>query len=219
MGLGGPRPEDNEHRSAAEVRAADEARAPRERCPLNAGIEREPAGDQQCERRQRRQDVVLLPRGEAEEEDRQQSPYCKQQEDTRRGMPAQVVEHLVEMRGAACAEIANDAAEEMRERAERLEEKRRPGHQPHQAQSPEEPQRHGVVIARDAEVQIAQYLLVNEVEPGPAVDVSLGGQRHEEVRSAGRRTGFNRWSSPSWWHRCTSARRSVVSITRTLRAS
>ena len=56
----------------------------------------------------------------------------------------------------------------------------RPGHQPDEAEAPEEPQRDGVVVARNAEVEVAQKLLVDEVEPGPAVDVALRRQWHRE---------------------------------------
>ena len=56
-----------------------------------------------------------------------------------------------------------------------------PRHQPDQAEAPEEVERDGVVVAGDAQVEIAEELLVDEVEPEPAVDVSLGGKRDEEV--------------------------------------
>ena len=56
----------------------------------------------------------------------------------------------------------------------------RPRHEPEEAEAPEEPQRDGVVVARNAEVEVAQKLLVDEVEPEPAVDVALRRQWHRE---------------------------------------
>lgn len=50
-----------------------------------------------------------------------------------------------------------------------------PGHEPDDEESPEEGEGDGVVVAGDAEVEVAEEVLVDEVEPGPAVDVSLGG--------------------------------------------
>ena len=52
-----------------------------------------------------------------------------------------------------------------------------PGHDPDEEESPEEVERDGVVVAGDAEVEIAEEMLVDEVEPGPAVDVTVGGER------------------------------------------
>ena len=51
-----------------------------------------------------------------------------------------------------------------------------PGHDPDEEQSPEEIEGDGVVVAGDAEVEIAEEVLVDEVEPGPAVDVAVGGE-------------------------------------------
>ena len=62
-----------------------------------------------------------------------------------------------------------------------VEEEGRPRHQPDEAEPPEEPERNGVVVAWDAEVEVAQKMLVDEVEPEPAVDVALGRQWYEEV--------------------------------------
>ena len=53
--------------------------------------------------------------------------------------------------------------------------------------SPEEPERHSVVVAGHAQIQVAQHLLVDEVEPRPAVDVAVGGQRHVPVAAPRRR--------------------------------
>jgi hypothetical protein len=49
------------------------------------------------------------------------------------------------------------------------------------AQAPEEPQRRGVVVVRHAQVQVAQQVLVHEVEPEPAAHVAVGRQRHLPV--------------------------------------
>src|ERR1035437_6837862 len=62
-----------------------------------------------------------------------------------------------------------------------LEDERGPGHEPDQAEAPEEPERDGVVVAGDAEVEVAEDRFVDEVEPEPAVDVSLRWQRDGEV--------------------------------------
>ena len=49
-----------------------------------------------------------------------------------------------------------------------------PRHQPDEDESPEERERNGVVVARDAEVEIAEQVFVDEIKPGPAVDVAVG---------------------------------------------
>ena len=56
-----------------------------------------------------------------------------------------------------------------------------PGHEPDEEEGVEEQEGDGVVVAGDAEVEIAEEVLVDEVEPGPAVDVAVGGERHEPV--------------------------------------
>ena len=50
----------------------------------------------------------------------------------------------------------------------------RPGHYPDEEESPEKIEGDGVVVARDAEVEVAEEMLIDEVEPEPAVDVALG---------------------------------------------
>ena len=57
-----------------------------------------------------------------------------------------------------------------------LEEEGRPGHEPDEAEAPEEPEGDGVVVVGDAEVEVAEEMLVHEVEPEPAVDVAVGGE-------------------------------------------
>ena len=56
-----------------------------------------------------------------------------------------------------------------------------PGHQPDEHQAPEEGKGHGGVVAGDAEVEVAEELLVDEIEPGPAVDVVVGGKGDRPV--------------------------------------
>ena len=60
--------------------------------------------------------------------------------------------------------------------ARALEEIGAPGHEPDEEESPEEEEGDGVVVAGDAEVEVAEEMLVDEVEPEPAVDVAVGGE-------------------------------------------
>ena len=62
-----------------------------------------------------------------------------------------------------------------------LEEEGGPGHEPDEAEAPEEPEGGGVVVVGDAEVEVAEEVLVHEVEPEPAVDVAVGGEGDEPV--------------------------------------
>ena len=59
---------------------------------------------------------------------------------------------------------------------EGVEEEGAPGHEPDEEESPEEVEGDGVVVAGDAEVEVAEEVLVDEVEPEPAVDVAVGGE-------------------------------------------
>ena len=59
---------------------------------------------------------------------------------------------------------------------EGFEEEGAPGHEPDEEESPEEIEGDGVVVAGDAEVEVAEEVLVDEVEPEPAVDVAVGGK-------------------------------------------
>ena len=61
-------------------------------------------------------------------------------------------------------------------RGDGVEEVGGPGHEPDEEESPEEIEGDGVVVAGDAEVEVAEELLVDEVEPEPAVDVAVGGE-------------------------------------------
>ena len=54
-----------------------------------------------------------------------------------------------------------------------------PGHEPHAKKSPEEPEGNCVIVTRDAEVEIAEEMLVEEVKPEPAVDVAGRGLRDD----------------------------------------
>ena len=49
------------------------------------------------------------------------------------------------------------------------------GEEPDEEESPEEIEGDGVVVVGDAEIEIAEKVLVDEVEPEPAVDVGVGG--------------------------------------------
>lgn len=65
-----------------------------------------------------------------------------------------------------------------------------PGHEPDEDETEKESERDGVVVAGDAQVEVAEELLVHEVEPGPAVNVAVGGERDlpmavEEGKRAG----------------------------------
>ncbi len=57
----------------------------------------------------------------------------------------------------------------------------RPRHEPDEAETPEEPERGGVVVVWDAEVEVAEQVLVHEVEPEPAADVAVGGEGDDPV--------------------------------------
>ena len=57
-----------------------------------------------------------------------------------------------------------------------LEQERGPGHEPDEAEAPEEPEGGGVVVVGDAEVEVAEEVLVHEVEPEPAANVAVGGE-------------------------------------------
>lgn len=63
-----------------------------------------------------------------------------------------------------------------RDGAEGVEEIRAPGEEPDQEKSPEEIEGDGVVVAGDAEVEVAKEVFIDEVEPEPAVDVAVGGE-------------------------------------------
>ena len=46
-------------------------------------------------------------------------------------------------------------------------------HQPDHQQTPEEPQGHRIVVPRDSSIQIAEHLLIDEVEPKEPVHLPL----------------------------------------------
>jgi hypothetical protein len=62
-----------------------------------------------------------------------------------------------------------------------LEDEGGPGHEPEETESPEEPEGRGVVVVGDAEVEVAEEVLVHEIEPEPAADVAVGGEGDEPV--------------------------------------
>ena len=51
-----------------------------------------------------------------------------------------------------------------------------PGHEPDEEEPPEEGEGDGVVVVGDTEVEVAEEMFVDEVEPEPAVDVAVGGE-------------------------------------------
>ena len=127
------------------------------------GFVAEPCGDEQDERRERGEDVVLLPGGEARRRGAGRRPRCRGAGGCFR-----------RREGADGDERAQGFAPG--DGGEGVEEVGAPGHQPDEEESPEEAERDGVVVAGDAEVEVAEDLLVDEVEPEPAVDVAVGGQ-------------------------------------------
>ena len=68
-------------------------------------------------------------------------------------------------------------AEEGRGPGGGLEDEGGPRHHPDETEAPEEPERGSVVVVGDAEVEVAEDVLVHEVEPEPAVDVAECGER------------------------------------------
>ncbi len=56
-----------------------------------------------------------------------------------------------------------------------------PWHEPEEDKAVEEEDGDGVVVAGDAEVEVAEEVLVDEVEPCPAVDVAVGGEGDEPM--------------------------------------
>jgi len=141
-----------------------------------ADLEREPAGDQEGEWRKRGEDIVFLARGEGEEEEWESGPEEEQEARTGDGG----VEAGEDLGG--CVAACNDGLDPLAERrADGAVEEGRPRHEPDEAESPEEPERRGVIVVGDAEVEVAEEVLVHEVEPEPAADVAVGGKGDEPV--------------------------------------
>jgi len=128
----------------------------------------EPGGDEQDERGNCGENVVLLPGGEREEEHGDEGPEAEEEA---------CAFGLAE--GADGDEWTDGFAPG--DGVEGAEEKGAPGHEPDEDEAPEEKERDGVVVARDTEVEVAEEVLVDEVEPEPAVDVAVGGKRNGPV--------------------------------------
>ena len=124
-------------------------------------------GDEEDHGRKRGEDVVLLASGEREEGERQDCPEDEEEAGALVG-----VEFAGEEAGA------EGAGGERQGAGQGSGEEGGPGHEPDEDEAEEEPEGDGVVVTRDAEVEVAENLLVDEVEPGPAVDVAVGGERH-----------------------------------------
>ncbi len=122
----------------------------------------EPGGDEKDEGWEGGEDVVLLAGGEREEEERDCGPETEEEAGA-----------LGWGEGADGDEGAEGFAPG--DGAKGAEEVGAPGHEPDEEESPEEIEGDGVVVARDAEVEVAEEVLVDEVEPEPAVDVAVGG--------------------------------------------
>ena len=135
----------------------------------------EPGGEEDGESGEGGEDVVLLTRGEGEEEKDDGGPEEEKQSAATLEREVVAAELAAEDLGAA------GAAEEGRGPGGGLEDEGGPGHEPEEAESPEEPEGRGVVVVGDAEVEVAEQVLVHEVEPEPAADVAVGGQGHEPV--------------------------------------
>ena len=87
-------------------------------------------------------------------------------------------------RSLACGDARASRVCRARDRpGDGVEEEGRPGHEPDEAEPPEEPERGGVVVVGNAQVEVAEQVLVHEVEPEPAADVAVGGQRDLPVAS------------------------------------
>ncbi len=134
------------------------------------GAVRQPSPEQDRGPGQGGQDVVLLPRGKRKEERNEGRP------DHQQKTAAAIQREIVTAKLAAPSPRAQGNGP-----ACRFKGKRGPRHQPHQAQPPEQRQRHGVVVVRDAQVQVAEQVFVHEVKPRPTADIAVRGQRHLPV--------------------------------------
>ena len=130
----------------------------------------EGAGDEEDERRERGENVVLLPGGEGEEGEGDGGPEEKEEAGA-----------LVGREGVGAEAGAESSGAERKGFSEGGGKEGGPGQEPDEEEAEKEPERDGVVVAGDTEVEVAEELLIDEVEPGPAVDVALGGERDGEV--------------------------------------
>ena len=122
----------------------------------------EPGGDEKNERRKRGEDVVFLAGGKREEKEWDRCP--ESEKETRAFFGREGADRDEGTEGFAPGDGAESA-----------DEIGAPGHDPDKEQSPEEIEGNGVVVARDAKIQIAEEMLVDEVEPEPAVGVAVCG--------------------------------------------
>src|SRR5690242_12393817 len=105
----------------------------------------------QCQRRQRRQTVVLLPAGEGEEAQNQNRP--EQQNESSFVL-------------ASCS--GNSLTQDERLLRQRAGQKDGPRHNPDCCEQPEERDGNLAVVVRNAPAKKASDVLVVEIEPGPA---------------------------------------------------
>ena len=110
------------------------------------------------------EDVVLLAGGEGEEEEGDGGPEAEEEAGA-------FLRVRVRMETRGRMDLRQGTVREG------VEEVGAPGHEPDEEESPEEVEGDGVVVAGDAEVEVAEEMLVDEVEPEPAVDVAVGGER------------------------------------------
>ena len=62
-----------------------------------------------------------------------------------------------------------------------FEDEGRPGHHPEETETPEEPEWGGVVVVGNAEVEVAEDVLVHEIKPEPAAYVAVVGEWDKPV--------------------------------------
>jgi len=62
-----------------------------------------------------------------------------------------------------------------------MEEEGGPGHQPYKDKSPEEQQWNRVVVPGHSQIEVPQQVLIDEIEPGPAMDVSVRWLRYDPM--------------------------------------
>src|SRR5262249_28199361 len=111
--------------------------------------------------RQRGRKVVLLPRGEAEENKNDDGPQEEQQQ------------HSLGRRSAILR-----VQEAQAHPAQRLRQENTPRQQPDQDHSPEQRERKGTVVDRIALAEVAKEMLVYEVKPEKALGLAGGRVAH-----------------------------------------
>ena len=124
------------------------------------------------------EDVVLLAGGEGEEEERDGGPEAEEEAGASSGVRVAAVlvglmrdcNHFRCLRSGEAAMAARHSTV-----ARALKRKADQGMIQMRSRPQKRAEGDGVVVAGDAEVEIAEEVLVDEVEPEPAVDVAVGG--------------------------------------------